>query len=77
MCGGDRLKNQVEAFEEMISEIPFRYCVGESKISILNRGPKVEISQEHPPGFSGTLLISDLSISHSTQLNLVYIYVLV
>uniref|UniRef100_K4D070 Uncharacterized protein n=1 Tax=Solanum lycopersicum TaxID=4081 RepID=K4D070_SOLLC len=42
MCGGDRLKNQVEAFEEMISEIPFRYCVGESKISILNRGPKTK-----------------------------------
>ncbi|TMX04473.1 hypothetical protein EJD97_008690 [Solanum chilense] len=42
MCGGDRLKNQAEAFEEMISEIPFRYCVGESEISIFNRGPETK-----------------------------------
>ncbi|KAG5581276.1 hypothetical protein H5410_051903 [Solanum commersonii] len=45
-----------EAFEEMISEVPFRYRARESKISILNRSPKVEISQEQPPDFSGILL---------------------
>ncbi|KAG5581258.1 hypothetical protein H5410_051885 [Solanum commersonii] len=56
MCEGDGLKNQAEAFEEMISEVPFRYCAGESKISILNRSPEVEISQEQPPGFSKILL---------------------
>ncbi|KAH0745913.1 hypothetical protein KY285_007570 [Solanum tuberosum] len=56
MCEGDRLKNQAEAFEEMISEVPFRYRAGESKISILNRSPDVEISQEQPPGFSGILM---------------------
>ncbi|WMV51118.1 hypothetical protein MTR67_044503 [Solanum verrucosum] len=56
MCEGDRLNNQAEAFEEMILEVPFRYRSGESKFSILNRSPKVEISQEQPPGFSGILL---------------------
>ncbi|KAH0714749.1 hypothetical protein KY284_007654 [Solanum tuberosum] len=56
MCEGDRLMNQAEAFEEMISEVPFRYRAGESKISILNRSPEVEISQEQSPGFSGILM---------------------
>ncbi|WMV51094.1 hypothetical protein MTR67_044479 [Solanum verrucosum] len=56
MCEGDRLKNQAEAFEEMISEVPFWYRAGESKILILNRSPEVEISQEQPPGFSRILL---------------------
>uniref|UniRef100_M1DKT0 U1-type domain-containing protein n=1 Tax=Solanum tuberosum TaxID=4113 RepID=M1DKT0_SOLTU len=56
MCEADRLKKQAEAFEEMISEVPFRYRAGESKISIFNRSPKVEISQEQPPDFSGVLL---------------------
>ncbi|KAG5581286.1 hypothetical protein H5410_051913 [Solanum commersonii] len=59
MCEGDRLKNQAEAFEEMISEVPFQYRVGESKILILNQSPEVEISQEQTPGFSGILLVAD------------------
>ncbi|KAK4724260.1 hypothetical protein R3W88_027039 [Solanum pinnatisectum] len=56
VCEGYTLKNQVEAFEEMISEVPFPYSAGESKISILNRSPEVEISQEQPPSFSEILL---------------------
>ncbi|XP_019071581.1 uncharacterized protein [Solanum lycopersicum] len=55
-CGGYKLKNQAEAFEEMISEVPFWYRAGESTNSILNRSPKVEISQEQPPGLSVILL---------------------
>uniref|UniRef100_M1DW81 C2H2-type domain-containing protein n=1 Tax=Solanum tuberosum TaxID=4113 RepID=M1DW81_SOLTU len=45
----------------MILEVPFRYRAGESKFSILNRSPKVEISQEQPPGFSGILLVCTTS----------------
>uniref|UniRef100_M1D902 C2H2-type domain-containing protein n=1 Tax=Solanum tuberosum TaxID=4113 RepID=M1D902_SOLTU len=56
MGGGDRLKSQAEAFEEMISKVPFQYRARESKFSTLNRSPKVEISEEQPPGFSGILL---------------------
>ncbi|WMV51124.1 hypothetical protein MTR67_044509 [Solanum verrucosum] len=59
MCEGDKLKNQVEAFEEMISEVPFQYRAGESIILILNRSTEVEISQEQPPGFSKILLRAD------------------
>ncbi|WMV51110.1 hypothetical protein MTR67_044495 [Solanum verrucosum] len=62
MCEADRLKKQAEDFEEMISEVPFRNRAGESKISIFNRSPKVEISQEQPPDFSGVLLAKPDSI---------------
>ncbi|KAK4724256.1 hypothetical protein R3W88_027035 [Solanum pinnatisectum] len=62
MCEGHRLKNQAEAFDEMISEVPFWYRAGESKISILNRRPEVEISQEQPLDFSGILLVKPNTI---------------
>ncbi|XP_049342924.1 uncharacterized protein LOC125807252 [Solanum verrucosum] len=67
MGGGDRLKCQAEAFEEMISEVPFWYRAGESKFSTLNRSPKVEISEEQPPGFSGILLVCLETVSSEAK----------
>ncbi|XP_049399884.1 uncharacterized protein LOC125863969 [Solanum stenotomum] len=67
MGGGDRLKSQAEAFEEMISEVPFRYRAGESKFSTLNRSPKVEISEEQPYGFSGILLVRLETVSSEAK----------
>ncbi|KAH0677044.1 hypothetical protein KY290_025981 [Solanum tuberosum] len=67
MGGGDRLKSQAEAFEEMISKVPFQYRARESKFSTLNRSPKVEISEEQPPGFSGILLAKPEKVSSGAK----------